>query len=153
MSFDARIKELGIELPAAPKPLGSYVPAVRTGSLVYLSGQLPLLDGKLIRTGVVGRDIDVQEANALALQCAINALSVLSEFLGGSLDSVKRCVKLSGYVASANDFTQQPQVINGASDLMAEVFGDSGKHARAAVGVNVLPINSPIEITFIFETQ
>jgi enamine deaminase RidA (YjgF/YER057c/UK114 family) len=153
VSYEARLEELGIELPEPPRPLGSYVPAVRTGNLVYLSGMLPLKDGKLARTGVVGRDLDAEEASVLARLAALNALSVLRDFLGGSLDSVLRCVKLSGFVASADGFTEQPRVINGASDLMAEVFGEAGRHARAAVGVNALPAGAPVEIEFIFEVE
>lgn len=152
MKYELRIRELGIELPAAPSPLGSYVAAVRTGNLVFLSGMLPLKDGALMRTGKFGAEIDAAQGPELARQCALNALAVLRSHLG-SLDRVVRCVKLSGFVASAVDFTAQPGVINGASDFMFEVFGEAGRHARAAVGVGVLPLDAPVEIEFVFEVD
>lgn len=147
---EERLRRLGIELPPAPEPLGSYVPAVRAGSLVYLSGVLPLRGGRLEKTGKVGADLTVEEAGKEARQAAINALSILKAAVG-SLDRVTRCVKLTGYVASAPGFTAQPSVLNAASDLMAKVFGEAGRHARAAVGVPVLPLDSPVEIEFLFE--
>jgi enamine deaminase RidA (YjgF/YER057c/UK114 family) len=150
MSPEEKLRELGIELPKAPAPLGSYVPAVRAGNLVFLSGILPLIQGKLPRQGRVGEDISLDEAREDAKTAAINALAVLKSYIG-SLDKVKRCIKITGYVASAPDFTEQPKVLNAASDLMFEIFGEAGRHARAAVGVNVLPLNSPVEIEFIFE--
>lgn len=150
-SPEERLAELGITLPTAPKPIASYVPAVQSGSLIYLSGMLPLRDGKLTHTGIVGREVNHDEAKEAARQCAINALSVLKDFRG-SLDNL-RCLRITGYVASAPDFTGQPGVINGASDLMADVFGERGRHARSAVGANVLPLNSPVEIEFIFESS
>jgi enamine deaminase RidA (YjgF/YER057c/UK114 family) len=150
MSPEEKLRELGIELPKAPAPLGSYVPAVRAGNLVFLSGILPLIQGKLPRQGRVGEDISLDEAREDAKTAAINALSVLKSYIG-SLDKVKRCIKITGYVASAPDFTEQPKVLNAASDLMFEIFGEAGRHARAAVGVNVLPLNSPVELEFIFE--
>ncbi len=150
MSPEDKLKELGIELPESPSALGSYVPIVRTGNLVFLSGILPLREGKLARHGRVGEKVSLDEAREDAKTAAINALSVLKVHIG-SLDKVKRCVKLTGYVASAPDFFEQPKVLNAASDLMFEIFGEKGRHARAAVGVNVLPLNSPIEIEFIFE--
>ena len=150
MSPEEKLKQLGIELPEAPSPLGSYIPIVRTGNLVFLSGILPLIKGKLLRQGRVGEDISLDEARDDARTAAINALSVLKANIG-SLNKVKRCVKVTGYVASAPDFTEQPKVLNAASDLMFEIFGEAGRHARAAIGVNVLPLNSPVEIEFIFE--
>jgi len=150
MSPEEKLKQLGIELPEAPSPLGSYIPIVRTGNLVFLSGILPLIKGKLLRQGRVGEDISLDEARDDARTAAINALSVLKANIG-SLNKVKRCVKITGYVASAPDFTEQPKVLNAASDLMFEIFGEAGRHARAAIGVNVLPLNSPVEIEFIFE--
>lgn len=150
MNIDHKLKELGITLSDAPKPLGSYVPCVQAGNLLFLSGILPLVDGKLIRTGRVGDSVSLQEAQEDAKQCIINALSVLKSNLGG-LDKIKRCVKLNGYVASVPDFTEQPKVLNAASDLLFEILGEAGRHARAAVGVYVLPLNSPIEIDFVFE--
>jgi enamine deaminase RidA (YjgF/YER057c/UK114 family) len=150
MSPEEKLKQLGIELPEAPSPLGSYTPIVRTGNLVFLSGILPLIKGELLRQGRVGEDISLDEAREDARTSAINALSVLRSNIG-SLNKVKRCVKITGYVASAPDFTEQPKVLNAASDLMFEIFGEAGRHARAAIGVNVLPLNSPVEIEFIFE--
>jgi enamine deaminase RidA (YjgF/YER057c/UK114 family) len=150
MSPEDKLKKLGIELPEAPSPLGSYIPIVRTGNLLFLSGVLPLRNGKLMRTGRVGESVSLDEARDDARTAAINALSVLKANIG-SLNKVKRCVKITGYVASAPDFTEQPKVLNATSDLMFEIFGEAGRHARAAIGVNVLPLNSPVEIEFIFE--
>ena len=150
MSPEDKIKELGIKLSEALKPLGSYVPCVQAGNLLFLSGILPLRNGKLMRTGRVGESVSLDEAREDAKTAAVNALSVLKANIG-SLDKVKRCIKITGYVASAPDFTEQPKVLNAASDLMFEIFGEKGRHARAAVGVNVLPLNSPLEIEFIFE--
>lgn len=150
MTPEEKLDSMGITLPEATRPLGSYIPFVRTGNVVYLSGILPLRDGKLTRTGKVGETVTPEDATGDARICAINALAVLKSAVG-TLDSVKRCVRISGFVASAVDFTGQPGVINGASDLMFEVFGEAGRHARSAVGVNVLPLDSPVEIEFIFE--
>ncbi|MFA4829845.1 MAG: RidA family protein [Thermodesulfovibrionales bacterium] len=150
MSPEEKLKELCLELPEVPKPLGSYVPFVRTGNLVFLSGMLPLRGGKLTRQGRVGEKVTINEALEDAKTAAINALAVLKSNLG-SLNKVRRCIKITGYIASAPDFTEQPKVLNAASDLMVEIFGEAGKHARAAVGVNILPLNSPLEIEFIFE--
>jgi enamine deaminase RidA (YjgF/YER057c/UK114 family) len=150
MTPEDKLKELGIELPEAPKPLGSYIPAVRTGNLIFLSGMLPLIQGKLVRQGKVGEDIRIEEAGEDVRTAVINALSVLKANIG-TLNNVKRCVKITGYIASSPNFTDQPMVLNAASDLLFEIFGESGRHARVAVGVNVLPLNSPVEIEFIFE--
>ncbi|MDO8746569.1 MAG: RidA family protein [Thermodesulfovibrionales bacterium] len=150
MTPEERLKQLGIELPDAPKPLGSYVPLVRTGNLVFLSGILPLVEGKLTREGQVGEKVTVDEAREDARTAAINALAILKSNLG-TLNKISRCVKITGYVSSAPDFTEQPNVLNAASDFMLEIFGEVGRHARAAVGVNVLPLNSPVELEFIFE--
>lgn len=150
MSPEERLKKLGIELPEAPIPLGSYIPVVKTGNLVFLSGILPVKQGKLTKQGRVGEDLTLDEAREEAKAATINALSVLKAHVG-SLDKVKRCIKITGYVASASDFTEQPKVLNAVSDLLYEIFGEAGKHVRAAVGVNVLPLNSPVEIEFIFE--
>ncbi len=149
-SPEDKLKELGIELPAAPAPLGSYVPCMQSGNLLFLSGMLPLRQGKLTRTGRVGEALSLDEAREDSRQAAINALSILKGHLG-SLDRVARCVKVTGYVASAQDFTDQPKVLNAASDLLRDIFGDRGKHARVVIGVPVLPLDSPIEIEFIFE--
>ncbi len=134
----ARLAELGLELPRVTAPMAAYVPAVRTGSLVYTSGQVPFRDGKLAATGKVGAEITADDAADLARTCALNALAAVHDLVG--LDSVVRVVKVLGFVASAPDFTGQPGVINGASELLGEVFGDAGAHARSAVGVAVLPL-------------
>jgi len=152
MSPEDKLKELGIKLPEAPKPLGSYVPSVQIGNVFYLSGMLPLINGTLIRTGRVGESVSLDEAREDAKTATINALSVLKSSIG-NLDKVKRCIKISGYIASAPDFTEQPKVLNAASDLIFEVFGEAGRHVRTAVGVNVLPLNSTVEIEFIFEVS
>jgi len=150
MSFEEKVKGLGIELPDLPKPLGSYLPFARTGNLVFISGMLPLEDGKLLYSGRVGERVSLDEAVKAARRSAINAIAVLRAAVG-RLDAVKRCVKVTGFVASAQDFTDQPKVLNGASDLLFQVFGESGLHARAAVGVHILPMNAPVEVEFIFE--
>ena len=150
MSFEEKVKGLGIELPDLPKPLGSYLPFARTGNLVFISGMLPLEDGKLLYSGRVGERVSLDEAVKAARRSAINAIAVLRAAVG-RLDAVKRCVKVTGFVASAQDFTDQPKVLNGASDLLFQVFGEAGLHARAAVGVHILPMNAPVEVEFIFE--
>ncbi|MBA3061086.1 MAG: RidA family protein [Nitrospirae bacterium] len=152
LSPEEKLKQIGIELPEAPKPLGSYVPLVRTGNLVFLSGILPLVEGKLSREGRVGEKVTVDEAREDARTAAINALAILKSNLG-TLNKIRRCVKITGYVSSAPEFTEQPNVLNAASDFMFEIFGEMGRHARAAVGVNVLPLNSPVELEFIFEVS
>src|SRR4030066_498610 len=152
MSPEDKIKELGIELPEAPTPLGSYIPVLSIGNLVFLSGILPLRQGKLIKQGKVGKDLSLDEAREEAKTATINALSVLKAHVG-SLDKITRCVKIAGYIASSPDFTEQPKVLNAASDLLFEIFGEKGRHVRSAVGVNVLPLNSPVEIEFIFEVS
>ena len=152
MDPEEKLKGLSIELPEVPKPLGSYVPFVKTGNLVYLSGMLPLKDGKLLKTGRVGEAVTLEDAVLCARTAAVNALAVLKSAIG-SLERVKRCVKISGFVASSADFTDQPKVMNGASDFLFDIFGEAGIHARAAVGVNILPMNSPVEVEFIFEVM
>lgn len=152
MSIEERLKELGITLPPAPQPLGAYVPCVRSGNLLFLSGILPLRDGKIQITGRVGESVTIEEARQEARQVVINALSILKATIG-NLDLVKRCIKLSGYIASSADFVEQPTILNAASELLYEVFGEKGRHARVAIGVSTLPLNSPIEIDFIFEVS
>ncbi|MBF0457282.1 MAG: RidA family protein [Nitrospirae bacterium] len=137
-------------LPDAPKPLGAYVPAVISGNLLFLSGILPLRDGKLIRTGRAGLDVTLEELREDAAQVVLNALAVVKQAIG-DLNRLERCVKLTGYVASAEGFIEQPQGINGASELLFELMGERGQHCRSAVGVSILPLNSPVEIDFIFE--
>lgn len=150
MSPEERLKALNITLSDAPKPLGSYVPCIQAGNLLFISGILPLKDGKLIKIGRLGESVSIEEAQECARQCIVNMLAILKSHLG-SLSKIKQCVKLNGYVASTPDFTDQPKVLNAASDLLFEIFGELGRHARVAVGVSVLPLNSPIEIDFIFE--
>jgi enamine deaminase RidA (YjgF/YER057c/UK114 family) len=152
MTPEEKLKSLGIELPAPPKPLGAYVPFVKTGNLVYLSGMLPLKDGKITKTGRVGESVTLEEAVEAAKTAAINALAVLKSAIG-SLDKVKRCVRIEGFVASAQDFTDQPKVLNGVSNFIFEVLGEAGLHTRTAIGVNILPLNSPVEISFVFEVK
>ncbi|MEO3823108.1 RidA family protein [Actinomadura sp. B10D3] len=149
---EERIRELGIELPEVVPPVASYVPTARTGSLVYTAGQVPLVKGELGVTGKVGAEVDVEEAVRQARICALNCIAALKAELG-ELSRVVRIVKVVGFVASAPDFHGQPEVINGASDLLAEVFGDAGRHARSAVGVAVLPRDVPVEVELIAEVS
>jgi enamine deaminase RidA (YjgF/YER057c/UK114 family) len=144
-----RLEELGITLPPLVAPLAAYVPARRSGSVVYTSGQLPMVDGALPATGKVGDEVSPEAAAALARIAALNALAAVHALVG--LDSVVGVVKVVGYVASAPDFTGQPAVVNGASTLLGEVFGDAGAHARSAVGVAALPLGAPVEIELIVE--
>ena len=148
----ARLRELGHELPDVPEPAGSYVPAVRAGSLVFTAGQLPLEDGELPRTGKVGDAVNLEEAREAARRCALNALAATAAAAGG-LDRVARVVKVTGYVASAPGFERQPEVINGASVLIGEVFGEAGRHARSAVSVAVLPLDAPVEVELVAELE
>ncbi|MGE5405731.1 MAG: RidA family protein [Candidatus Saccharibacteria bacterium] len=148
MKVEQKLAELGITLPEAPKPVAAYVPGVITGDLVFVSGQLPTVEGKLSAMGKIGDELTVKDGQKAARRAAINCLGVLKALLG-DLDRVQQVVKLTGYVQSANDFYNQPQVVNGASELMQEVFGEKGQHARAAVGVNALPLNAPCEVELI----
>ena len=150
VSPEANLTRLGIVLPAAPKPVASYVPAVRSGNLLFIAGQLPLKDGALLASGKVPSAVSPDAAYAAARQCAINILANIKLELG-SLDKVTRVVRLGVFVASDDTFTAQPQVANGASDLMQEVFGPAGQHARAAVGTNVLPRGASVEIDAVIE--
>jgi enamine deaminase RidA (YjgF/YER057c/UK114 family) len=147
-----RIRELGLEIPEVAAPLASYVPAARSGSYVYTSGQLPIVKGELVATGKVGASVDPERAAELARLCVLNAIAAVRAEVG-ELSRVRRIVKVVGFVASAPDFFGQPQVINGASDLLGEVFGDAGTHARSAVGVAVLPRNAPVEVELIAEVE
>ena len=149
--IDARLQELDITLPAPAGAAGSYVPYVRTGNLVFVSGQITVLDGEIQYTGTVGRDVDVDTAYQAARLCGLNLLAQLKAALDGDLDRVTRVVKLGGFVACAADFTDHPKVINGASDLMAEIFGAAGQHARFAVGAPSLPLGIPVEVDGVFE--
>ncbi len=145
----ARLAAQGIELPEVVAPLAAYVPAVRTGNLVYTAGQLPITAGELPVTGKVGAEVSPEEAKSLARQCALNALAAVDSVVG--IDAVVRVVKVVGFVASAPGFGGQPGVINGASELFGEIFGEAGAHARSAVGVSELPRNAPVEVEVIVE--
>ena len=149
MSASARLAELGVDLPVVVKPLGSYVPAVSSGNLVYTSGQLPMRDGKLVQAGKVGVDVTPERGKELARICALNALAAVHSLVG--IDSVTQVVKVVGFVASGPGFNGQPGVVNGASDLLADVFGDGGVHARSAVGVAELPLDAPVEVELVVE--
>jgi enamine deaminase RidA (YjgF/YER057c/UK114 family) len=149
MSVAARLKELGLTLPPVVPPVAAYVPAVQTGNLVYTSGQLPMVDGELPAVGKVGAQVTAEQGKELARTCALNALAAIDALVG--IDSVVRVVKVVGFVASSPDFTGQPGVINGASELLGEVFGDQGRHARSAVGVAALPLDAPVEVELIVE--
>ena len=151
-SPEDRLAALGLTLPAVTAPLAAYVPAVRSGNLVYTAGQLPLAEGQLLAVGKVGDQVSAGEAAALARTCALNALAAAVS-VAGSLSSIRRIVKVTGYVASAPGFTGQPQVINGASELLLDVFGEAGRHARSAVGMAVLPLDSPVEVELIAEVR
>jgi len=147
-----RLAALGLSLPQVAKPVAAYVPAVRTGNYVYTSGQLPLVDGKLQATGKVGESVSPEDAAGLARVCALNALAAAAEAAGG-LDAIARVVKVTGFVASAPTFTGQARVINGASEFLIEVLGESGRHARSAVGMAVLPLDAPVEVEMIVEVS
>lgn len=147
---EQRLAELGRALPGVAAPVAAYVPAVRTGSYVYTSGQLPMVDGQLAATGKVGAEISADDAKELAATCALNALAAVKAEVG-ELSLVRRVVKVVGFVASSPDFTGQPGVVNGASELLGEVFGDAGRHARSAVGVAVLPLDAPVEVELVVE--
>ena len=149
--IDARLKELGIELPEPPMPVASYVPFVCTGNLIIVSGQVTFRDGAAQYLGTCGHNISTEDAVLAARLCGINLLAVARKACNGDLDRITRVVRLGGFVSSTPDFTDQPKVINGASDLMMEVFGDVGKHARAAVGVSALPLGVSVEIDGMFE--
>jgi len=152
ISPQQRLSELGLTLPEVAKPVAVYVPAVRSGVYVYTSGQLPMVNGELAATGKVGAEIDADRAKELAATCALNALAAVKAEVG-DLARVRRVVKVVGFVASAPDFTGQPGVINGASELLGQVFGDAGVHARSAVGVAVLPLDAPVEVELIVEVS
>ncbi|MYS05248.1 RidA family protein [Streptomyces sp. SID6041] len=144
-AVEAKLAELGLTLPAVVPPLATYQPAVQSGVYVYTSGQLPMVNGELPLTGKVGAEVTAEEATKLAATCALNALAAVKS-VAGDLDRIKRVVKVVGFVASAADFTGQPGVVNGASELLGAVLGDKGVHARSAVGVTVLPLDAPVEV-------
>jgi len=152
-SVEQSLRELGHELPQVPKPAGSYVPAVRAGSFVYTAGQLPLVDGSPSHTGKVGAGVSPEEARLAAETCALNALAAVESVEEGSLERVRRVVKVTGFVASAPGFNGQPAVLNGASELLGAAFGETGVHARSAVGVAELPFDAPVEVELIVELE
>ncbi len=147
MSVFDRLDELGLTLPPVASPVAAYVPAVRSGQLIYTSGQLPIVEGQLLQIGKVGAEVTPEQAKNLARQCALNALAAVNGLVG--LENVKGIIKVVGFVASAENFTGQPAVINGASELLVAVFGKAGEHARTAVGVAELPLNAPVEVELI----
>jgi enamine deaminase RidA (YjgF/YER057c/UK114 family) len=151
-SADERLAGLGLTLPEVVPPVAAYVPAVRSGNMVYTAGQLPVVAGQLIATGKVGAAVGVAEASALARTCALNALAAAASVAGG-LSGIRRIVKVTGFVASAPEFTGQAQVVNGASELLLEIFGEAGRHARSAVGMAVLPLDAPVEVELIAEVR
>ena len=150
MAPEERLAEMGLSVPEVAKPVASYIPAVRTGNYVFTSGQLPMVDGALVATGKVGAEVSPELATELARTCALNALAAVRAEIG-ELSAIKKIVKVVAFVASTPDFTGQPGVINGASELLGEVFGEAGRHARSAVGVAVLPLDAPVEVELIVE--
>ena len=149
---ESRITELNFSLPEAPKPVAAYIPAKQTGKLVFTAGQLPMVNGELISKGLLGQDVEIDEANKAARICTLNALAAIKGIIG-DLDRIKQIVRVVGYVASVPTFTQQPAVVNGASELLLEIFGENGKHARSAVGMAVLPLNASVEIELTVEVE
>jgi enamine deaminase RidA (YjgF/YER057c/UK114 family) len=150
--IEARLKDLNIELPEAPKPLAAYIPAKQAGQLIFTAGQLPMVNGELFLKGLLGRDVEIEDANKAARICTLNGLAAIKGLIG-DLDKIKQIVRVVGYVASVPNFTQQPAVINGASELLLEIFGDRGKHARSAVGMAVLPLNASVEVELTVEVN
>ena len=150
--IETKIQMLGLILPEIPKPLASYVPAKQSGKLVFTAGQLPLVKGDLVSKGILGQDVLVEEAHKAAQICTLNALAAIKGVIG-DLDRINQVVKVVGYVASTSKFTQQPAIINGASELLLEIFGEAGKHARSAVGMAVLPLNASVEVELIVEVD
>ena len=148
MSFDERLKKLGIELPVPSKPVASYVPALTIDNFIYVSGQLPIKNGKLIFKGKLGKELSVEDGYKAAEICSINILAQLKAKLG-TLDKIEQIIKVEGYVASVPEFTEHSKVINGASDLFLKIFGEKGKHTRIAVGMASLPLNAPVEISLV----
>ncbi len=150
--IEQNIKNLGFSLPDAPKPVAAYIPAKQTGNLVFTAGQLPMVNGELISKGLLGQDVEIDEANKAARICTLNALAAIKGVIG-DLDRIKQIVRVVGYVASVPTFTQQPAVVNGASEFLLELFGEKGKHARSAVGMAVLPLNASVEIELTVEIE
>lgn len=152
MNIEERLSDLGIEIPEAPRPVAAYVPGVVAGNLVFVSGQLPLVRGELLFCGKLGVDLNIEQGAAAARQAVLNCLGVLKALLG-DLNRIERIVKITGYVQSGEDFHAQPRVLNGASALLEEIFGERGRHARVAVGVNALPLNAPCEVELIAQIE
>jgi enamine deaminase RidA (YjgF/YER057c/UK114 family) len=150
--IEEKIKELGFELPEAPKPLASYIPALKVDNLVFTAGQLPMVKGELKYKGKLGADVSVEDGRNAAEICALNCLAAIAGVIG-NLDNIERVVKLTAFVNSADNFTDQPKVANGASELIGKIFGENGKHVRSAVGVNELPLNAPVEIEMIVKIK
>jgi enamine deaminase RidA (YjgF/YER057c/UK114 family) len=151
MDLHAQLASLGLQLPPAPNPVASYVPAVRTGPLIFVSGQLPFIHGQLPITGPVPSRVTLEQAQAAARTCALNALAIVDPMIRGDWSRLARIVRVGVFVASDNAFIEQPKVANGASDLLVQLFGEKGKHARTAVGANVLPLNAPVELELTLE--
>jgi enamine deaminase RidA (YjgF/YER057c/UK114 family) len=149
---ESKLRDLGLSLPDIPKPVAAYIPAKQAGELVFTAGQLPMVNGELISKGLLGQDVEIDEANKAARICTLNALAAIKGVIG-DLDRIKQIVRVVGYVASIPTFTQQPAVVNGASELLLEIFGENGKHARSAVGMAVLPLNASIEIELTVEVE
>jgi len=149
---ESKLNELKLSLPVAPKPVAAYIPAKQTGNLVFTAGQLPVVNGELISKGLLGQNVEIDEANKAARICTLNALAAIKGVIG-DLDRIKQIVRVVGYVASVPTFTQQPAVVNGASELLLEIFGENGKHARSAVGMAVLPLNASVEIELTVEIE
>lgn len=152
MSYESRLSELGIQLPAPPQPVATYIPAVRAGDLLFLSGVVPFRDGQLALVGKLGTDLTVEQGYEAARIALLNALAIVRKELG-TLDRVKKVVRMVGHVASADGFVQQPAVVNGASDLLVKIFDEAGRHARVAVGAAALPLNAPVELEIILEVR
>jgi len=152
MSFETRLRELGLTIPEPSRPAGHFIPAVRVGTLIFVSGQIPLVAGQLLMHGKLGRDLSLEQGQEAARLALLNTLAAVRS-LTGTLDAVTRIVKLNGWVASAEGFTSQPQVVNAASQLLEEIFGEAGTHARAAIGVAELPLGAPVELELIVEVQ
>ena len=150
--IEARLKDLNIELPEVPKPLAAYIPAKQAGQLIFTAGQLPMVNGELFLKGLLGQDVEIEDANKAARICTLNGLAAIKGLIG-DLDRIKQIVRVVGYVASVPNFIQQPAVINGASELLLEIFGENGKHARSAVGMAVLPLNASVEVELTVEVN
>lgn len=150
-TIQTRLQQMGITLPTAPKPVAAYVPAVRTGNLIFVSGQIPMADGKLLAVGPVPSAVPIHHAQAAARQCVLNGLAVVQQVMGVNLDDIRRIVRLGVFVCSDAGFTEQPKVANGASELLVQIFGDLGRHARAAVGSIALPLGACVEVEMLVE--